>query len=513
MEDISYFGSSFQIQKHLKKYLIIICFVFFNLGMYSQIAPPEMISVSVRPLTDTVTIDWNPSPTPGVLGYVINEYWKKLGNWSYDSIRTENGSAAKRSTFSYPKVRKGPVMFYVAAYTINANGLKYSDKGSVDFHKTIFTQLHYDSCALTTTVTWTKYYGWGSKFGFYRIFQITGGGIQMVKDNISANDTTAVIPVNPNQNYTFYVWATTSDLTVTSTSNDSTVYTKSVIPPSYINADYATFNPNSSNPVKIKFNLDPNSQITSYQLYVSDNPNSTFTPVNSPILSTSDSIVIQDNVSNSAPKYYRLDALNSCNKSIYRSNIATAIILTGSVQSGQMNLAWNEYLGWDNGVAQYNVYRVIGTGSAQLIGVTTTNNFNDNVKQLMGQQLSGNICYYIEAVSNPDNQGNINQSLSSNYCIDLSEAVFIPNAFTPNGDGLNDEFKPSFAFMPTSFVLIVYNRYGFKVFETTDPLKGWDGTLGNGKKANEGAYVYFIKFSSETGKTVEKKGSFSLIYP
>ncbi len=90
---------------------------------------------------------------------------------------------------------------------------------------------------------------------------------------------------------------------------------------------------------------------------------------------------------------------------------------------------------------------------------------------------------------------------------------FIPNAFTPNNDGLNQTFQPIFAtgFDPSKFNLKVYNRWGEVLFESYNHAVGWDGTYG-GKIVPEGVYGYIIEFGLDHSQ--EKKvitGSFSLL--
>ncbi len=76
--------------------------------------------------------------------------------------------------------------------------------------------------------------------------------------------------------------------------------------------------------------------------------------------------------------------------------------------------------------------------------------------------------------------------------IAVSESqLLVPNVFTPNGDGKNDEFRVLYRSLK-EFHCWVYNRWGKLVYEWTDPAKGWDGTI-NGKPAAEGAYFYVIR--------------------
>jgi len=67
--------------------------------------------------------------------------------------------------------------------------------------------------------------------------------------------------------------------------------------------------------------------------------------------------------------------------------------------------------------------------------------------------------------------------------------VYLPNAFTPNGDGKNDIFRPVFAGAASIFKFAVYDRWGRVVFVTTTPGEGWDGTTG-GRPQPGGTYVW-----------------------
>lgn len=76
--------------------------------------------------------------------------------------------------------------------------------------------------------------------------------------------------------------------------------------------------------------------------------------------------------------------------------------------------------------------------------------------------------------------------------INISESyLHVPNVFTPNGDGHNDEFRVAYRSL-REFHCWVYNRWGKLVYQWSDPDKGWDGMIG-GRPAAEGAYFYVIR--------------------
>ena len=87
--------------------------------------------------------------------------------------------------------------------------------------------------------------------------------------------------------------------------------------------------------------------------------------------------------------------------------------------------------------------------------------------------------------------------------------VFIPNSFTPNGDGVNDIlFVRSDILVECYFV--IYDRWGEKIFETHDQTVGWDGTFKQ-KESQRGTYDYYFKGKCMDGDELELKGNVTLI--
>lgn len=91
--------------------------------------------------------------------------------------------------------------------------------------------------------------------------------------------------------------------------------------------------------------------------------------------------------------------------------------------------------------------------------------------------------------------------------------IQIPNAFSPNGDGVNDIFLPVIELdcPVTHFNLNIYSRYGQRVFNSVNPTVGWDGTF-RGRLADIGTYFFDVSFIGGTkGKRVYKKGDITLL--
>lgn len=88
--------------------------------------------------------------------------------------------------------------------------------------------------------------------------------------------------------------------------------------------------------------------------------------------------------------------------------------------------------------------------------------------------------------------------------------VFLPNVFSPNGDGSNDVFYARGKGFE-SLILVVYDRWGNKLFETTDKYLGWDG-IKNGKPVDAGVYVYYVKAEYYDGTEEIIEGNICVAY-
>lgn len=87
--------------------------------------------------------------------------------------------------------------------------------------------------------------------------------------------------------------------------------------------------------------------------------------------------------------------------------------------------------------------------------------------------------------------------------------IYVPNAFTPNGDGNNDVLFVRGNFI-TDLYFTIYNRWGEMVFETRSLTQGWDGTY-NGREVDPAVFVYYLEAFCEGGETYFEKGNITLI--
>ncbi len=98
-------------------------------------------------------------------------------------------------------------------------------------------------------------------------------------------------------------------------------------------------------------------------------------------------------------------------------------------------------------------------------------------------------CYALTAVDSVGNEG----ELSTIQCVDNCPLYELPNVITPNGDNRHDVLRPRINRFVARIDLEIFNRWGVKVYETTDPLLGWDATTLDGKDVSDGTYHYVCR--------------------
>jgi gliding motility-associated-like protein len=98
---------------------------------------------------------------------------------------------------------------------------------------------------------------------------------------------------------------------------------------------------------------------------------------------------------------------------------------------------------------------------------------------------------------------------SDTIYIEPITTVYVPNAFSPNGDYLNESFGPIGRDV-IEFDFKIFNRWGDRIFESTDISNQWDGQIA-GKPARQDIYVYSLVYKTVKNKVYKSNGHFSLI--
>ena len=93
--------------------------------------------------------------------------------------------------------------------------------------------------------------------------------------------------------------------------------------------------------------------------------------------------------------------------------------------------------------------------------------------------------------------------------VQVRSQIVVNNVFTPNGDGFNDQFLIQLGPVE-QYRLLIYNRWGRLVFETTDASESWDGSY-KGKSVSEGVYTFRLEAIKSGGENLGISGTVTLL--
>ncbi len=493
----------------LKYSLIVALFTtLLQHGVLAQdITPPDrpMITyVTVDTSTNNTLIYWYESSSPDVMWYYL-----------YYEIMTVNGPEGVKldsvapGNLSY--IHDGEAGIESMIYSISA--IDSSGNESVrtpGFHSTVYTELEYDSCRQTMKISWSKYTGWGDNISGYRIYSRLAGEAYGAPVGVTSEDSTYTFEkIAENRRYIFFVEAIKND-TLISVSNLAAKYTYMPGPPD----DFNLINVNVTSPatVEINFEYRDTSGVNDFRLLRSINRSSDFVSVVSRYDLQSGSNTFVDSISTTNERYYyKIGALNTCNTVFNESNPGTNILLTGENLNEENVIDWSYYEDWDEGVEEYRVIRFDNQGNSYPLYTANPgeNSFTHQLLNIYGSDFEGSVTYQVLAKKT----GEEIFSASNKLTLDIGSSITVPNAFTPNGDGKNDTFKPVFTLLPEKYLMLIYDRYGIIVYRSEDPTEGWDGRVNGGEMAIEGVYVYHIQYTSFSGSSSEKTGQLTVFYP
>jgi gliding motility-associated-like protein len=163
--------------------------------------------------------------------------------------------------------------------------------------------------------------------------------------------------------------------------------------------------------------------------------------------------------------------------------------------------------GQDSTINIDNVITLNGTGNTAVgfIASSTGVPFDCNYCPTVTVNPQENTCYTLEGISP---EGCKNKDV---VCITVTKNwdVYIPNAFTPNGDLNNEVFIPM-GFGIAEIKLTIFNRWGEKIFESNGESTGWDGKH-KGQLCEQGVYIYQAEVKAMSGQMVIKTGHITLL--
>lgn len=226
-----------------------------------------------------------------------------------------------------------------------------------------------------------------------------------------------------------------------------------------------------------------------------------------------DSLVLRDlNVNVDQQSYsYLVKGIDVCEDTSVVGLLAKSILLKTRINDAyHAELSWTAYEKWRSGVKEYIIEMDRGTGFRELSRVSSSTFMF--VHESQEYNCIDRIEYRIIAV--PVEEGAVDSNWYFNSCSNVSSPVqkpkvYVPNAFTPNANDLNEVFKPEGIFI-NSYHMKIFDRWGEKLYDQKGCNQGWDGTF-MGDRAPSGVYVYQLTVWGIDGSMHQFKGDVTLI--
>ena len=472
-----------------------------------DLIPPD------APVIDWVTVDtangdavinWTESNAVDASGYIILEFIS--GGWII--IDTVYGYTNTNYTNINAFVDFQSENYGVAAFDSCSNT---SPMGIPQ--NSIYASTSLDICEKEVTITWNAYQNWDTGVLRYEVYASSGGAYSLISSLGGSVTSYVHTGVLANTLYCYVIRAVNVGETSSSISNKVCRFVNQ--PPSPQFAYLQTATVVSDDEIEVRFHPDVSAVVNSYTLERTDNLANPFDVVS---VSTGggDPIVFADydvNADNQS-YYYQVVLEDSCGRSSLISNIGRSILLTVTENKTTLVnlLQWTKYENWDGSIMGYRIYRSVNGvyDSNPVATVPSSQSFyQDNIEGMVTNKISGEFCYYLEAVENINNYGIAETSFSNRTCVNHDPIVYVPNGLFIGGR--NNTWKPIVSLIDfNSYDLKVLGRQGHVVFSSTDANQEWDGSY-KGEYVPIDVYVYQLTFMDAEGQFYEYSGHITVV--
>ncbi|NUM31559.1 MAG: gliding motility-associated C-terminal domain-containing protein [Bacteroidetes bacterium] len=369
-------------------------------------------------------------------------------------------------------------------------------------HCTIYLKVE-NNKSFVSVINWTPYIGWNNT-DKYVLYRKTSDEINFTEiATLNSNQFTYTDSGLCNRTYFYYIEAVNGNLI--SRSNLSQSIPVFQFPPKY--TDIKNVSVNEDNSISVKWEASKNSNFNNYLL-------SRICVETSKI----ENFELFENYyrdydvnTNNLNYIYSIVETDKCGNRSIAGGIGKNIVINTTSSSYFTQAYWNTYKSWKNGVKDYTL-QIKKNGNFSSV-YTSSNLDSIYYHNQTIENIHGAYCYRIMAVSS-DLQ---DTSFSNVSCVISPSTLLIANAFTPNGDGINEKIGVKSIFVENftdlkgrNFSFRIYNRWGEIVFETNNIDEEWDGYY-RGVKAQSGVYIYKIKAMGADNHSYSIEGNISLL--
>ena len=464
---------------------------------------PVVSNVTIDSLTGLVSINWNQNGQPDTYGYIVY-----LQNAAGNVIELDTVWGIGSTSFTYSEnTSLGTLTYSIAAFDscfTTSVPATYQTSAKADIHTTTFLQGYFDPCGSLGILDWTAYAGW--PIDHYEVFV-----------NAPTGPWTLVLSTNALQHSEIFTETGFHEVVIgivgvngeKSFSNKITLNVSTNPAPS---VNYILTASVIGQQVHIRHLVDTSGNVSAIAFerqrkdgsFYEVGRENVFLPVTS---------FIDEEANVEEVNVYRAIIVDSCGflTTISDTVYTTVLGIVGDSVNYINTVSWTPYIGFDGTIQRYDLFRVVdGQISPSAIASVGPNtySYDDNV---LNEFVRNELCYYVVAVENTNSYGYAERANSNLDCSEFTPTVFIPNAFTPNG--FNPIFIPKYSYMKLPlFQMRIYDRWGEEIYQTEDPLKGWNGHYDDSyQPAPDGAYIYTIRFYGIDDKQMFFKGHVNLL--
>jgi len=469
---------------------------------------PDIIRVTADHSDNSILIQWEPSEDDDIEFYKLYRMINRTGQ----AIVTLPGNVYQ---FSHSNTGQKNLEYSVTAIDSSGNESLLTPGE----HRAVSVSLQFDTCSMANLVTWSPYVGWEGHVSGYRIY---GGYAEDDLQSLGfvSPATTAYIhkEISRDTSYSYYI-ETINTNGITSLSPIGTVSTYFPRAPGFVTVDHVSVVDDHT--IELQFSADVSGPVRTFRLMKRNNRQTPFSEVEIIWNSTQSVHRVEDRFPARAETYeYIVQSVfqpEGCPDFtvLSESNPGTSILLESELSGQTAEIVWTPYSEYPAGLAGYVIQRRNGSGEFYDVGNTGpgTTRWSEPMNSIINGFQSGEVQYKILAIESQEGSDDPGISISNIVSVNIPTTLAMPSAFTPGSNDMNFEFKPRIDFAPMKYTMIIYDRAGRKLFETSDPGQGWDGRFHGNDFVDEGVYVYYIQYTDYTGRFRKLAGNVTVLYP
>jgi gliding motility-associated-like protein len=468
-------------------------------GQQDSILPavPVPVNVTVDPYTGSSTIRWIPSVSTDVERYIIYASDLLYGFLAIDSVDASHIPEYVH-TNSFARYR-------TTGYTVAARDSSGNRSPMSEPLWTVYLSAANDSCNSRINLSWTPHVNVSHPSDRYELWVSVAEEAVYKYITLPITDTSHIFrDYLPGTRYCFFITATNEEGAFPSSSNRQCITTGIERVPEWLRIEAISVEDGG---LAVTGSYDRESTMDDFVLLRFDAGLSGWSQCGTATgFDGTVSFALSDADTGRVTPYL-LAVLNSCGVPADSSLPGRNILLIWEKGGMQVNLQWNR-TGLSS-APMFSVRRDRGYGWEEAASALPDTSWSEDLSLFAGSVISATVAYQVTA-SHAGSPPGTPDSRSNVILVPLEGNIYMPNAFTPDGDGLNDLFMPALSFLPQEYEFSIYTRSGVLLFRTADYGEGWNGHH-NGRLMPSGVYLWSLRITTPAGQTEVQRGTVTIL--